>query len=119
MHELGLPALLACALGQWADDEEALEPFCPAELGAFLPSYLLGCCIICSNCRAAKFMQITGKLIHTSSYHSFREGVPVTSVVHNETTAVNRCICNNAGMQTTCLVNKSCYLATKISTAGS
>ncbi len=46
-------------------------------------------------------MQTTSKIIHTSSYHLLCEGVRVTSEVHNETTAVNRCICNNAGMQTT------------------
>ncbi len=51
-------------------------------------------------------MQTTGKLIYTSSYHLLLDGILVTNVVHDDTTAVNRCICNNAGMQTTCLVNK-------------
>ncbi len=45
-------------------------------------------------------MQTTGKFIYTSNYHLLCEGVLVTSEVHNETTAVNQCICNNAGMQT-------------------
>jgi len=46
-------------------------------------------------------MQTTSKIIYTSSYHLLCEGVLVTSEVHNENTAVNHCICNNAGMQTT------------------
>jgi len=68
-----------------------------------LPSYLLGCCIICNDCKAAKtlFMQNTGNFIYISSYHLLCEGVLVTIEVHNETAAVNCRICKNVGMQTT------------------
>ena len=46
-------------------------------------------------------MQATGKIVYTSSYHLLCEGALVTSEEHNDIIAVNCCICNNAGMQTT------------------
>ena len=57
-----------------------------------LPLYLLGCCIICNDCKTTiiLFMQNAGIFMYTSDYHLLCEGVLITSEVHNETVAVNR-----------------------------
>ncbi len=80
-----------------------------------LPSYLLGCCIICNDCKAAKtlFMQNTRNFTYISNYHLLCEGVLVTSQAHNETEAVNCRICNDAGMQTTSIHNVELLLGHK------